>query len=202
MRNAVWLSGLFLAVLGCSGNDLPAFHPKAAPGWTPLSGLSADQVQALCGEQNAYVTMLATSPEGRDVLCRELGHGAALKVWVDAMSTDPPATVTDGDVQRACASAYASCIARPPLVGGGASCDRAAIVILTDCAGTVDEYAACETALVTPRFALPEACSALTVGALTPPPASDAGPPVPPPACQTFWAMCAALEGTVLGAGI
>jgi hypothetical protein len=119
------------------------------------------------------------------------------------MSTDPPATVTNGDLQRACASAHATCIALPPLVGGGnANCDRSAILILTDCAGTVDEYAAGVTALVTPQFEPRAACSALTVAALTPPPPSDAGPPSPPPAGQAFWAKSPALEGTVLGTGI
>jgi hypothetical protein len=197
----LWL----VAAIGCSGAGTPSFRPTTAPAGTPFSSLSPDQVQQLCVEQLEYAATLERSAAGREALCGAIGRGAALQAINNA---DPAAPPTDADLRQACMLAHDACLAKPPAIpdpGPDAPvCVRSATtVILTDCAGTVGEYAACVTADLAPELAQPvPACATVTVAMFAGPAPSDGGTRAPPPACQAFWAKCLALDGAFLGTGI
>src|SRR5450432_135459 len=137
----------FAGLIACSGGGTPAFHPTAASAGSPLSALSDQQVQMLCVEQLQYAHAQETSSAGRDAICRNFGFSAAFQLWSGTNS----GAVADTDLRRTCQDAYTTCQTHPPAVGdpGPNPAVCASInVVLSDCSSTVEQYAACETALV------------------------------------------------------
>jgi hypothetical protein len=201
MLKILSLSFMLAASLGCSSGVTASFHPSA-PGGTPLSQLSSDQVHTICVEQIAYLSMLVGSPAGRETLCRSAGKDAANKALLQV------GTLTDAALQQACQQAHDACLRNPPLIPdpGPNPPDCASTINLSVCFPTVDTYAACVTAESSAFVEPGPACGTLTVTTgqpvtVTPTPTatpSDGGVPNRfPPICQSLFANCPGLPAFV-----
>jgi hypothetical protein len=191
---ACFLSCVLAASLTCS-TETPAFHPTVSGG-ARLSQLPLLDLQIICVEQLQYFGTQEQSPVGHEALCRQSGRDAAFRTFVPSS--------TDADVRQACQSAHDACALNAPVVPDAAADAAAcspAIMPQMSCTATVDQYAACVTALVSSWTKPGQPCDTLTVAAIMNPPQPDAGTPSLPPACVTLGAACPDLTQVFLGPG-
>jgi hypothetical protein len=192
MRKIAFLSWV-LASLGCSSGT-PAFHPTV-PGGTPLSKVPGAELDIICVEQLEYYASLERSPAGHETACRRAGRNAAF-------TTLAPSS-TDADVREVCQSAHDACALKSPVVPDQQADALACAPAITpqDCAATVDQYAACVTALSLSWTMPGPTCDTLTVDAVrTPQPQVEAGADGLPPVCVKLGADCPELTQIFVGA--
>ncbi|HVU52856.1 MAG TPA: hypothetical protein VHL80_19375 [Polyangia bacterium] len=190
------------AALGCSSSpSVPRFHPTTAPGDTPLSQLTPDEIHMVCEEEARYDVDVSSSPRGIEATCLAVGWSEASGFAGQEQHLGPGVEPSTAALQKACADLEAGCLRNPPAPFFVDPCAQASAIVLDGCAGTLAQYAACQSDLEARRVTRTPPCSRIAAPAEPAPAPTDAGPPAPEPqpaSCVAFWASCPPLADKTL----